>query len=93
MADTPIAMVPVNLPADLVAKIEQLKHDREEEQNQSVEQIVQRLCQEYVAVREMSRREIERMDGINRSYEEHPSDYDDADVWEAEWRRVQEGPK
>jgi hypothetical protein len=93
MADAPFAMVPVNLPADLVAKIEQLKHDREEEQNQSVEQIVQRLCQEYVTVREMSRREMERMDEINRSYEEHPSDYDDADVWETEWRRFQEGLK
>jgi hypothetical protein len=90
MADIPIVTVPVNLPADIVARIEELKQDREDDRNQSVEEIVRRLCQDYVTVREMARQELGRMDEINRSYEERPSDWDDAAVWETHYRQMEE---
>ena len=82
--------VAVNLPADLVARMEELKQDREGDRKKSVEQLVREFCQEYVNVREMSRDELAHMDEINRSYAENPNDFDDAEVWEAEWRKSEE---
>ncbi len=78
MADSPLPTVAVNLPADLVARIEDVKRDREEDRNRSLEQIVKDLCQEYVTVREMARWESAHQDELNRSYEEDPNDWYDA---------------
>jgi hypothetical protein len=88
--NTPSPMVPVNLPAELIAKLEELKHDRQEDRDKSVEQLVREFCESYVRVREKARWELAHMDEINRSYEEHPNDWEDADVWEAEYRRMEE---
>jgi hypothetical protein len=82
MVDTPLPMVPVNLPADLLAKIEELKQDREDDRKQSVEQIVQRLCRDYVTVREKARWEQAHMEEINKSYQDHPNDWEEAESWE-----------
>ena len=90
MAGSTPSRVAICLPAELVAKMEDLKQDREEDRGKSVEEIVQHLCQSYVRVSEMRRWEANHMDDINKSYEEHPNDWEDADVWEAEYRRAQE---
>jgi hypothetical protein len=74
--------VPINLPSELVAKMETLKQDREADRDQSVEQIVQRLCRDYVKVREMDRSDAVAMDQIERSYVERPSDWDDQALWQ-----------
>jgi hypothetical protein len=93
MTSVPGPTVAIHLPQELVAKMDDLKQDREQDRNQSVDQIVQRLCQEYVSVCEMSRNELARIDEINRSYEDHPSDWDDSEIWEAHYREMEEGLK
>jgi hypothetical protein len=77
MANNSFPTVPVNLPSELVTKMEALKQDREPDREQSVEQIVQRLCRDYIRVREMARCETAGLEQIERSYVEHPSDWDD----------------
>jgi metal-responsive CopG/Arc/MetJ family transcriptional regulator len=91
MADERSRSVAIYLPADLVAKLEELKQDREEDRNRTVEELVRAFCHEYVAVREMARWDEEHAEEINRSYEEHPNEWDDAAFWEQEWKRTQEG--
>jgi hypothetical protein len=91
MADEPARTVVVHLPGDLAARLEELKQDREEDRNKTLEELVQAFCQEYVAVREMARRDEERAEEINRSYEERPNDWDDAAGWEQERERTKEG--
>jgi hypothetical protein len=93
MADTPLPMVAVNLPAELVAKMEELRQDREDDRRQSVEQIIQRLCRDYVTVREKARWESAHMDELNQSYEQDPSDWDDGKVWKGAKKRAQEKRK
>ena len=93
MADKPIPMVAVNLPAELVDKMEALKRDREEDRNKSIEQLVLQFCETYVKVRELARWELAHMDELNRSYADNPNDWDDADVWENEFKKAEEGPK
>ena len=93
MADAPMLTVPVNLPADLVAQMEDLKKHRERDRERTVEEIVQEMCRSYVRVLEKVRWELEHREEIARSYREHPSDWDDAEVWEEEFRRSSEGPR
>jgi len=93
MADEPMTMVAINLPAELVAKMEDLKKDRDGDREKSIEELVQQFCQSYVKVREMARWELAHMNELNRSYAENPSDWDDADVWDTEFKHVEEGQK
>ena len=82
VADPTIPQVAVYLPADLVAKLEELKQDREEDRNKSVQELIQEFCQSYVNIREMARWELAHMDELNRSYAEDPNDWDDdLSVW------------
>lgn len=82
MADAPMQpTVTVSLPAELVAKMDELKQYREEDQNKSVEEIVHEMCQSYVRVREMAQWELAHRDEIEQSYRDRPNDWDDADVW------------
>jgi hypothetical protein len=83
MAGDVEAGVMVRLPAELVARMEEVKQDREEDRNKSVQELVEEMCQSFVEVREMSRRELAMREEIERSYRERPSDYDDADEWAA----------
>jgi hypothetical protein len=76
------SQVAVYLPADLVAKMEELKQDREDDRIQSIQQLVERFCRTYVHVLEGHRWELEHMEELERSYRERPSDYDDAEEWE-----------
>jgi metal-responsive CopG/Arc/MetJ family transcriptional regulator len=92
MADTPVPMVAVNLPADLVAKLDEMKHYREEDRGKTVEEIVRELCQSYVDVREMARWELAHAEDLNRSYEEKPNDWDDSEVWKAASQRREGRP-
>ena len=79
-------MVAVHLPAAMFARIEELKRDRQEDRDKSVEELVQRFCRSYIRLREMAREEQGRREEINRSYEEHPNDWDDAEVWREEFQ-------
>jgi hypothetical protein len=81
MADDAKATVAVYLPADLVAKLEELKQDREADRDKSVEELVREMCQSYVDVREMARQELANMEELERSYLERPNDWDDAEEW------------
>jgi hypothetical protein len=83
VADPTIPQVAVYLPADLVAKLEEVKQDREDDRNKSVQELVQEFCQSYVNVREMARWELAHMDELNRSYEENPND-----DWDDDWSDV-----
>jgi hypothetical protein len=90
MADAQAPFTIVRLPADLAAKMEELKQDRDADRGKSVEELVREFCQEYVAVREMARWERAHMEQLNRSYQERPDDFDDAEVWEEVRRRAPE---
>jgi len=81
MADDAKATVAVYLPADLVAKLEELKQDREADREKSVEELVRQMCCSYVRVREMARHELANMEELERSYRERPNDWDDAEEW------------
>lgn len=85
--------IAVNLPAELVAKMEELKQDREEDRDKSIEEIVVGFCRTYVTVREAGRWELAHMDELNRSYEQQPDDWADAAEWEALYRKSQEEMK
>ncbi len=91
MADMATNTVAVHLPAELVAKMQELKEDREEDRGKPVEELVRELCQSYVTVREMHREELAHADELNRSYQERPSDWDDAEEWEALLKRKRGG--
>lgn len=73
--------VVVRLPAELAARVEELKQDREEDRDKSLSDLVQEMCRSYVRVRELARLEMMAHAEIERSYQERPSDYDDADEW------------
>ncbi len=90
MADLPEGTVAIHLPAELFAKLAELKQDRREDRDLSVAQLVERMCRGYVRLREMAREGEARRDEINRSYEEHPNDWDDAEVWKEEFQRRQQ---
>ncbi|HWG45622.1 MAG TPA: hypothetical protein VN688_22855 [Gemmataceae bacterium] len=74
--------VAIHLPADLVAKMEELKQDCEQDRSKSIQQLVERFCRTYVHVLEGHRWEREHMEELEQSYRERPSDYDDAEEWE-----------
>jgi hypothetical protein len=80
MADA-ASQVTVYLPADLIARIEELKKDREADRDKSVEEIIQEMCRSYIRVRELARQEVQRKDELEQSYRERPNDYDDAEEW------------
>jgi len=82
MGNNSFPTVPINLPSELVAKLEALKQDRDPDREQSVEQLVQRLCRDYVRVREMARSEAATLEQIERSYVDHPVDWDDQAAWQ-----------
>lgn len=84
MADTPVQMVPVHIPAELFAKLEQLKKHRPSDRLRSVEDIVRGLCEDYVRVRESQEWESAHRDEIERSYEKNPDDWNDASAWKKE---------
>ena len=83
MANDSQALVPVYLPAELVAKMEDLKQDREEEKTKSVQELILAYCESFVRRREASRRAADNLEELERSYQEQP--YDDpwpgADEW------------
>jgi hypothetical protein len=81
MAGDATATVAVHLPADLVAKLEELKQDREVDRDKSVEELVREWCRSYVRMREMARHELANMEELERSYRERPDDWDDAEEW------------
>jgi hypothetical protein len=80
MADTR-PLVAVHLPAELVAKLEEMKHYREEDRDKPVEQLIQDLCESYVAVREKVRWAQEHATELEQAYQDHPDLWDDAKVW------------
>jgi hypothetical protein len=82
--------VAVYLPADLVAKMEELKQDSEEDSTQSIQQLVERFCRTYVHVLEGRRWEQEHMEELERSYRERPSDWDDAEEWAQFYKEEEE---
>lgn len=81
MNDTTGPMLTVNLPASLVARVEELKQERTQDRDKSIEALVREWCEDYVAVRELARQERTRLESINRAYQEHPGDWDDAQEW------------
>lgn len=86
-ADPTIA---VSLPASLAARVEELKQDRAEDREKSIHDLVREWCEDYVAVRELARQELARMETINRAYEEHPGDWDSDSEWRVEQPAVPE---
>lgn len=89
MADTPVAVVPVNIPADLFAKIEKLKKNRPRDRERTVEDMVRGWCQDYVTLRESQEWEAAHREELEKSYAEHPYDWDDAE----DWKEPTTGPK
>lgn len=76
--------ITVNLPASLVARVEELKQERAEDRAKSLQDLLREWCEEYVAVRELARQERARLDLINRTYDEQAADWDAASEWPAE---------
>jgi hypothetical protein len=91
MTKNPTPVIAVNLPMELVAKLADLKQDREDDRDKSIEELVRELCQNYVDVRAMAREEAARKDEIDRSYEEHPDDWDDAELWAKAYPPAEDG--
>jgi metal-responsive CopG/Arc/MetJ family transcriptional regulator len=87
MSNSDTSFVAVRLPTELAAKMDELKKDREADRDKSLEDLVREFCEEYVAVREMGRWEAAHMEELNRSYEEQPDEYADAEVWEETYQR------
>ncbi len=85
------AAVAVYLPADLVAKMEELKQDCKEDRNKSVQQLIESFCRRYVRIQEGHRWEIEHAEELERSYIERPNDYDDAEEWEQLYKEEEKG--
>jgi hypothetical protein len=92
MADAPLATFPIYLPADLVAKMEEFKQDREQDRDKSIEDLVRQFCQSYVDVREMARWDQAHAEEINRSYLERPNDWDDEALGEESVELTEEEP-
>jgi metal-responsive CopG/Arc/MetJ family transcriptional regulator len=82
MTQPPSQTAAVNLPADLLAKMEEMKQYREQDRDRPVADIIRDMCLMYIRVREKVREERERSDEINRSYELDP--YDCRDDYYAE---------
>ncbi|MHB1422203.1 MAG: hypothetical protein ACYC3I_03190 [Gemmataceae bacterium] len=74
--------VAVYLPAELMAKMEELKQDCEEDRAKSIQQLIEEFCRRYVKIQEGHRWELEHAEELERSYRERPSDWDDAEEWE-----------
>jgi len=87
MTNSDVSFVTVRLPAELAAKMDELKKDRVEDRDKSLDEMVREYCESYVKIREMARWEIAHMDELNRSYEERPDDFADAEVWEETYQR------
>ena len=45
------------LPVELLAKMEELKNDRDDDRGKTVEEIIQALCNSYINVRQRGREE------------------------------------
>jgi metal-responsive CopG/Arc/MetJ family transcriptional regulator len=90
MTNSDTSFVAVRLPAELAAKMDELKKDRDDDRDKSVEELVREYCESYVKIREMARWEVAHMDELNRSYEEQPDDYADVEVWEEAYKRSDE---
>lgn len=75
------SQVAVYLPADVVARMEELKQDREEDRAKSVQQLVERFCRTYVDVLEGHRWELEHAEELNHAYSEPPEGKGDSDEW------------
>ena len=90
MTNSDTSFVTVRLPAELAAKMDELKMDREDDRNKSLEELVREYCESYVKIREMTRWEIAHMDELNRSYEEQPYDYEEAEFLEEAYKRSDE---
>jgi metal-responsive CopG/Arc/MetJ family transcriptional regulator len=87
MTNSDTSFVTVRLPAELAAKMDELKLDRDDDRNKSIEELVREYCESYVKIREMTRWEIAHMDELNRSYEEQPDEYADTEFWEETYQR------
>jgi hypothetical protein len=87
MKDSVVDLVTVHIPADLAAKLQEMKQDREDDRNKSLEELVQEMCRSYVEVRELARIERDMHEELERSYRDRPSDFDDADEWAANPQR------
>jgi hypothetical protein len=81
MSTKPFPTVAVHLPADLVARLEAVKKDREEDRDKSIEELVREMVQGSVQVREMAREELAAKDEVEQSYRERPDPWDDAQEW------------
>lgn len=81
MADTPVEMVPIHIPADLFAKIEKLKMNRERDRERTVEELVRGMCETYIALRESQEWEAAHREELEKSYADNPNDWDDAEIW------------
>lgn len=75
--------ITVSLPAGLVARVEELKQDRAEDRAKSIQDLLREWCEDYVAVRELARRERAEMDNINRAYEAQMNDWEKLADWPA----------
>jgi metal-responsive CopG/Arc/MetJ family transcriptional regulator len=87
MTNSDTSFVTVRLPAELAAKMDELKLDRDDDRNKSVEELVREYCESYVKIREMARWEIAHIDELDRSYEEQPDEYADTEFWEETYQR------
>jgi hypothetical protein len=81
MAEQSPTWVSIQLPGELIGRIEELKRDRPGDRDKPVEQIIEEMCRSYIRVRERARQEVAVKDELEQSYRERPHDWDDAAEW------------
>jgi hypothetical protein len=87
MAERTGPTVAVNLPKELVAKIEELKSLREADRDRTVDEVIEEMCRSYVRVRERAVKDLARKEEWERSYQAEP--FDCRDDWETEIYRAE----
>jgi predicted transcriptional regulator len=91
MASRTVETVAIRLPAELVAKLEELKQDREEDRNKSIDDLVKQFCESYVHLRESQRWEIAHQEELEKAYADDPDPWDDGEIWEKIYPPAQDG--
>jgi len=91
MGSDQVQKVAIQLPAEIIGQLNELKNDREQDRDKSVEALISEFCQTYIRVREMARWESANRDAIDRSYEENPRDMDDGSDWTKAYPREEDG--
>lgn len=65
---------PVAIPAELLARMEEMKKYRDRDRDRAINDIIYDLCADYVRVLERVASLAARKDELERSYEEEPYD-------------------